>query len=32
MPQYRECQGKKWEWVGKGAGLEEDIGNFWDSI
>ena len=29
MPQYRA---KKWEWVGRGAGWEESIGDFWDSI
>ena len=23
---------KKWEWGGRGAGLGEHIGNFWDSI
>jgi hypothetical protein len=23
---------KKWEWVGRGAGLEEGIGDFQDSI
>ena len=33
---YASVQGnaraKKWEWVGRGAGQREDIGNFWDSI
>jgi hypothetical protein len=32
---YASVQGnaraKKWEWVGRGAGLREGIGNFWDS-
>jgi hypothetical protein len=23
---------KKWEWVGRGVGGGEGIGNFWDSI
>jgi hypothetical protein len=23
MPQYRECQGQEWEWVGWGAGDRE---------
>jgi hypothetical protein len=23
---------KKWEWVGRGSGQGEGIGNFWDSI
>jgi hypothetical protein len=23
---------KGWEWVGRGAGQGEGIGNFWDSI
>jgi hypothetical protein len=32
----RKVQGnaraKKWEWIGRGAGLGESIGGFWDSI
>jgi hypothetical protein len=26
------ARAKKWEWVGRGAGWEEGIGDFWDSI
>jgi hypothetical protein len=29
-PSTGECQGKKWEWVGKGVG--EGMGDFWDGI
>jgi hypothetical protein len=29
MPQYRgNTRAKKWEWVGRGAGRREHIGNF----
>ena len=31
-PSTGEHQGQKWEWVGRGAGWGEGIGNFWDSI
>jgi hypothetical protein len=31
-PSTGEYQGKKWEWVGGGAGQGEGIGDFWDSI
>jgi hypothetical protein len=27
-----EARAKKWEWVGRGTGQGEGIGNFWDSI
>ena len=26
------ARAKKWEWVGRGSGWGEGIGNFWDSI
>jgi hypothetical protein len=29
---FKRCREKKWEWVGRGAGLGEGIGNFQDSI
>jgi hypothetical protein len=33
MPQYRRnARVKKWEWVGRGAGMGEGIEDFWDSI
>jgi hypothetical protein len=35
MPQYKGMpvpSAKKWEWVGRGAGWGEGIGNFRDSI
>jgi hypothetical protein len=33
MPQYRGTPGpKKWEWVGRGLGGGEGMGDFWDSI
>ena len=28
----RQDQEVGWEWVSRGAGQGEDIGNFWDSI
>jgi hypothetical protein len=31
-PVQGNTRAKKWEWVGRGAGKGEDIGNFWDSI
>ena len=31
-PVQGNARAKKWEWVGRGAGREEGIGNFWDSI
>jgi hypothetical protein len=31
-PSTRECRTTKWEWVGRGAGQRESIGNFQDSI
>jgi hypothetical protein len=31
-PNTGECQGRKWEWVGWGAGLGWVIGGFGDSI
>jgi hypothetical protein len=30
-PSTGECQGQKWEWVGRGVG-GEGMGDFWDSI
>ena len=33
MPQYRgNARAKKWEWVGRGTGQREGIGEFRDSI
>jgi hypothetical protein len=33
MPQYRgNTRAKKWEWMGRGAGRRNGIGDFWDSI
>jgi hypothetical protein len=33
MPQYSgNARARKWEWVGWGAGREEGIGDFTDSI
>jgi hypothetical protein len=36
QPLYAPVQGnaraKKWEWVSRGTGWGEGIGNFWDSI
>jgi hypothetical protein len=32
VPVQGNARAKKWEWVGRGAGHGEDIGNFWDSI
>jgi hypothetical protein len=33
MPPVQEnTRAKKWEWVGRGAGQGEGIGNFWDRI
>jgi hypothetical protein len=33
MPQYRgNTRAKKWEWVIRGAGVEEGIGDFRDNI
>jgi hypothetical protein len=26
------ARAKKWEWVGRGVGWEEGMGDFWDSI
>jgi hypothetical protein len=26
------ARAKKWEWVGRGAGRGEGLGDFWDSI
>jgi hypothetical protein len=31
-PVQGNVRAKKWEWVGRGAGQEEGIGNFRDSI
>ena len=31
-PVQRNARAKKWEWVGRGAGQREGIGNFQDSI
>ena len=31
-PSQGKARVKKWEWVGRGAGLGEGIGNFQDSI
>jgi hypothetical protein len=31
-PVQGNARAKKWEWVGRGAGWREGIGNFWDSI
>jgi hypothetical protein len=31
-PVQGNARAKKWEWVGRGAGQGEGIGNFWDSI
>jgi hypothetical protein len=32
-PQYRgNTRAKKWEWVGRGTGVGDGIGDFWDSI
>jgi hypothetical protein len=31
-PIQGNARAKKWEWVGRGAGRREGIGNFWDSI
>jgi hypothetical protein len=31
-PRQGNARAKKWEWVGKGTGMEECIGDFWDSI
>ena len=31
-PSTGNTRAKKWEWVGRGAGRGEDIGDFWDSI
>jgi hypothetical protein len=31
-PVQGNARAKKLEWVGKGAGQEEGIGDFWDSI
>jgi hypothetical protein len=31
-PVQGNARAKKWEWVGRGAGRGEGIGNFWDSI
>ena len=26
------ARAKQWEWVGKGVGREEGMGDFWDSV
>jgi hypothetical protein len=31
-PVQGNAKAKKWEWVGRGAGLGEGIGDFWNSI
>jgi hypothetical protein len=31
-PSTGVTRAKKWEWVGRGAGQVEGIGDFWDSI
>ena len=31
-PVQGNARAKKWEWVGRGAGQGEGIGDFWDSI
>jgi hypothetical protein len=31
-PEQGDTRAKKWEWVGKGAGRRQGIGDFWDSI
>jgi hypothetical protein len=31
-PVQGNARAKKWEWVGRGAGRGEGIGNSWDSI
>ena len=31
-PVQENSRAKKWEWVGKGTGQREGIGNYWDSI
>jgi hypothetical protein len=31
-PVQGKARAKKWEWVGRGAGQRESIGEFWDSI
>jgi hypothetical protein len=31
-PVQGNARAKKWEWVGRGAGQGEGIGNLWDSI
>jgi hypothetical protein len=31
-PVQGNTKAKKWEWVGRGAGQGESIGDFWDSI
>jgi hypothetical protein len=31
-PVQGNARAKKWEWVGRGTGQGEDIGNFQDSI
>jgi hypothetical protein len=31
-PVQGNARAKKWEWVGRGTGSGEGIGNFWDSI
>jgi hypothetical protein len=31
-PVQGNARAKKWEWVGRGAGHGEGMGDFWDSI
>jgi hypothetical protein len=31
-PVQGNTKAKKWEWIGRGAGWWEGIGNFWDRI